>query len=72
MTSPNTFFDHERLIAYQRSIEFVVWSGQLLEKIPKKLAVADQLDRALTSVPLNLAEGNASIGLHGLESQDEV
>ena len=52
------YFDHERLIAYQRSIEFVAWSSALLEKLPPRLAVADQLDRASTSVPLNVAEGN--------------
>jgi four helix bundle protein len=54
----NFHFDHEKLIAYQRSIEFVAWAGQLLEGLPTKLAVADQLDRASTSVPLNIAEGN--------------
>ena len=30
-----------------------------MEKLPPKLAVADQLDRASTSIPLNIAEGNA-------------
>jgi len=59
MNNPNPHFDHEKLIAYQRSIQFVAWSSQLLEKLPAKLAVCDQLDRASTSVPLNLAEGNA-------------
>ncbi len=29
-----------------------------LERIPKRYAVYDQLDRASTSVPLNIAEGN--------------
>ena len=53
------YFDHEKLIAYQRSIQFVAWSSQLLETLPSKLAVSDQLDRASTSVPLNIAEGNA-------------
>ncbi len=52
------FFDHEKLIAYQRSIEFVAWSTGLLEKIPSKLSASEQLDRASTSVPLNIAEGN--------------
>jgi four helix bundle protein len=52
-------FDHEKLIAYQRSIQFVAWSSQLLERLPRKPAVCDQLDRASTSVPLNIAEGNA-------------
>jgi four helix bundle protein len=53
------YFDHEKLIAYQRSIQFVAWSSPLLEKLPPKLAVAGQLDRASTSVALNIAEGNA-------------
>jgi four helix bundle protein len=59
MNNKQMCFDHEKLIAYQRSIQFVAWSSQLLEKLPSKLAVVDQLDRASTSVPLNLAEGNA-------------
>jgi four helix bundle protein len=52
-------FDHEKLLAYQRAIQFVAWASQLLENLPAKLAVCDQLDRASTSVPLNIAEGNA-------------
>lgn len=52
-------FDHERLIAYQRSIQFVAWSSPLLENLSPKLSVASQLDRASTSIPLNVAEGNA-------------
>src|SRR4051794_22820767 len=59
MNNQKPYFDHEKLIAYQRSIQFVSWSGPLLEKLPSKLAVSDQLDRASTSVPLNIAEGNA-------------
>ena len=59
MNNPPGYFDHEKLIAYQRSIQFVGWASQLLEKLPAKLAVSDQLDRASTSIPLNLAEGNA-------------
>ena len=52
------YFDHEKLIAYQRSVEFVAWVSTLLEGLPARLAVCDQLDRASTSVPLNIAEGN--------------
>ncbi len=52
-------FDHERLIAYQRAIQFDAWAGQELETAPPKLAVHDQLERALTSIPLNIAEGNS-------------
>jgi four helix bundle protein len=59
MNTPKTFFDHEKLIAYQRSIQFVAWSGALLQNLTGKLAVADQLDRASTSIALNIAEGNA-------------
>jgi four helix bundle protein len=59
MNTTKSYFDHEKLIAYQRSIQFVAWSSPLLEKLPTKLAVSDQLDRASTSVPLNIAEGNA-------------
>ncbi len=59
MNNPNPHFDHEKLIAYQRCIQFVAWSSQLLENLPAKLAVCDQLDRASTSIPLNIAEGNA-------------
>lgn len=59
MNYSKIYFDHEKLIAYQRSIEFVAWSSQLLEEMPSKLAVFDQLERASTSVPLNIAEGNA-------------
>ena len=59
MNTTRTYFDHEKLIAYQRAIQFVAWSHPVLEKLSPKLAVADQLDRASTSVPLNIAEGNA-------------
>jgi len=52
------FFDHEKLIVYQRSIEFVTWVADLLETLPTKRAIFDQLERASTSVPLNVAEGN--------------
>ena len=58
MNKASPVFDHENLFAYQRSIEFVAWSSELLESIPSKLAVGGQLDRASTSVPLNIAEGN--------------
>ncbi|MBT3191049.1 MAG: four helix bundle protein [Verrucomicrobia bacterium] len=53
-----TRFDHEKLDVYQEAIAFVSWVDELLENIPKGLAVHNQLDRASTSVPLNIAEGN--------------
>ncbi len=58
-------FDPEKLIACQRSIEFVTWASRWLEAIPARMAVLDQLDRASTSVPLNIAEGNAQLAWMG-------
>jgi len=43
---------------YQDAIRFVSWVDDLLDGIPKGLAVYHQLDRASTSIPLNIAEGN--------------
>jgi four helix bundle protein len=57
--TPAPCFDHERLVAYQRGIQFVAWASQVLEGVPQKLAVHDQLDHASTSIPLSIAEGNA-------------
>jgi four helix bundle protein len=51
-------FDHEKLDVYQKAIEFCAWAGELLEKVTVRAAVRDQLDRASTSIPLNIAEGN--------------
>jgi four helix bundle protein len=51
-------FDHEKLEVYHESLAFVRWLEPLLQKLPKSTSVRDQLDRASTSIPLNLAEGN--------------
>jgi four helix bundle protein len=51
-------FDHERLKVYQEALRFVAWAGPVIDELPAKLAARDQLDRASTSIPLNLAEGN--------------
>jgi four helix bundle protein len=53
-----TYFDHEKLDVYQESITFWGWVGELLGQISAKAAAKDQLDRASTSIPLNIAEGN--------------
>lgn len=53
-----TYFDHERLNVYQEAIIFCGWAGDLLNEIAAKAAAKDQLDRASTSIPLNIAEGN--------------
>jgi len=54
----NPAFDHEKLKVYQEGIRFVAWADALLETLPRSLAVHAQLDRAATSIPLNIAEGN--------------
>ncbi len=51
-------FDHEKLNVYRRSLQFVVWTTGLLERIPVKLAARGQIERASTSISLNIAEGN--------------
>jgi four helix bundle protein len=52
------FFDHEKLDVYQEAISFCSWVGEFLTAISAKAAAKDQLDRASTSIPLNIAEGN--------------
>ena len=51
-------FDHERLKVYSEALRFVAWASPLIDELPAKLAARDQLDRASTSIVLNLAEGN--------------
>lgn len=59
MAAPNeAFFDHEKLVVYQDSLAFVVWLSDLIEATGRLGDVKDQLDRASTSIPLNIAEGN--------------
>jgi len=53
------YFDHEKLDVYRQAIAFCGWVGEFLGKVSSKAAARDQLDRASTSVPLNIAEGNA-------------
>ena len=55
---PPPLFDHEKLKVYQSAILFVSFADTLLQDIPKSLAVHGQLERASTSIPLNIAEGN--------------
>ena len=52
------YFDHEKLNVYQVSLTFNEWVGELLSLIEAKAAAKDHLDRAATSIPLNIAEGN--------------
>ena len=51
-------FDHEKLEVYAKAIEFVLLANDVVEQLPRGRGyLADQLQRAATSVPLNIAEG---------------
>jgi four helix bundle protein len=56
--SNETWFDHEKLEVYREAIAFIAWLSALLEGTVRIGEVKDQLDRASTSIPLNIAEGN--------------
>jgi four helix bundle protein len=51
-------FDHEKLKVYQDALAFISWLEVLLQNVPRSFSARDQLDRASTSIALNLAEGN--------------
>jgi len=53
------YFHHERLVVYQRSIEFVAWAEDVVQEVSAKASAKDHLRRASGSVPQNIAEGNA-------------
>ena len=50
---------HENLRVYKSSIEFITWTQPIIERLPAKVSARDQLERASTSIALNIAEGNA-------------
>src|SRR5271167_1846301 len=57
-------FDHEKLDVYQVAIALVVLIDEIVEQLPRGRAyLADQLQRAGTSVPLNIAEGAGEYSL---------
>ena len=53
---------HEKLICYQKSLRLAQAIGQEVLQLPKGFAyLTDQIKRAIASVVLNCAEGNARI-----------
>ncbi len=51
-------FDHEKLDVYQAAAEFVELADRIVKGLPRGRAyLADQIQRAATSMPLNIAEG---------------
>ena len=56
--SQEYWFGHEKLDVYREAIDFIAWLSALLESIVRAGDVKDHLDRASTSIALNVAEGN--------------
>jgi four helix bundle protein len=53
-----SYFDYERWDVYRAALELIIVIKDVVEKFPKGTAyLADQLQRAGTSIPLNIAEG---------------
>lgn len=50
---------HKKLVVYQQSLLFVGWVATVLRPAIRKgnSSIADQINRAAASVPLNIAEG---------------
>src|SRR6266480_1382292 len=56
--SQETCFGHENLEVYREAIRFVAWLSVILDEMDRIGDTRDQLERASTSVCLNIAEGN--------------
>lgn len=51
-------FDHERLDVYRAALDFTVAANDIAQALPRGRGyLVDQLQRAATSVVLNIAEG---------------
>ena len=52
------YFDHEKLDVYQVAIKWVILSEKIILQLPRGRGyLVDQLQRASTSIPFNIAEG---------------
>ena len=65
MKEKSYYFDHERLDVYQAAIAFVILTDEMLENLPRGRAyLADQLQRASSSILLNIAEGAGELSVN--------
>ena len=53
-------FGHEKLEVYRRGMEFVVVRKALLDRISRRVAACDHLDRGAESILLNIAHASSS------------
>ena len=61
----NRIFDHECLDVYQAAIQFVIVGDEILAELPRGRAyLGDQLQRAASSIALNIAEGAGEYARH--------
>ena len=58
MSGQGPVFDHEKLKVYQTAIRFVEWKSKSVSFSGTSRDIYNQLERASTSIPLNIAEGN--------------
>ena len=56
--------DYRDLYAWQKAMDLVTETYKLINKLPveERFALADQMRRAVTSIPLNIAEGHTRFG----------
>lgn len=56
----NSYFHHEKLSIYRKSIEFVARAEEIVQTISTRAAVKDQIERAAESIPFHVAASNAN------------
>lgn len=57
MTQP---FGHEKLIVYQKGMRFAARRGVLLDRLPRRVAACDHLDRGAESILVNIAHASSA------------
>ena len=59
------YFDYERWDVYHAALDLIVVIKEIMEALPRGNGhLADQLYRAGTSIPLNIAEGTGEHSIH--------
>ncbi|MDD5707024.1 MAG: four helix bundle protein [Kiritimatiellae bacterium] len=53
-------FGHEKLIVYQKAMGFVVLRSGLLDRLRRRVAACDHLERAAESILVNIAHASSA------------